>query len=58
MAHYSNPKLGLSPPQEARVLQALLVRREAIAQNLLRKCNRQEKAGGTDSVAHVFIYPL
>jgi hypothetical protein len=44
--------------QEVRVLQALLVRREAIAYDLLSKCNCQEKAGATDSVTHVFIHPL
>jgi transposase len=36
------------PPQEARVLQVLLARREAIVQDLHRERNRQEKAGATD----------
>ena len=43
------PKAWVPPPQEARVLQALLVRREAIAQDLQRERNRQEKAGATDT---------
>ncbi|CAH1073290.1 hypothetical protein NTG1052_20041 [Candidatus Nitrotoga sp. 1052] len=41
----------MPPPQEARVLQALLVRREAIAQDLQRERNRQEKAVATDTPA-------
>lgn len=45
------PKAWVPPPQEARVLQALLVRREAIAQDLQRERNRQEKAGATDTPA-------
>jgi len=45
------PKAWAPPPQEARVLQALLVRREAIAQDLQRERNRQEKAGATDTPA-------
>ena len=45
------PKAWVPPPQEARVLQALLVRREAIAQDLHRERNRQEKAGATDTPA-------
>jgi hypothetical protein len=39
------------PPQEARALQALLVRREAIAQDLQRERNHQEKACATDTPA-------
>jgi len=45
------PKAWVPPPQEARVLQALLVRREAITQDLQRERNRQEKAGATDTPA-------
>jgi transposase len=45
------PKAWVPPPQEARVLQALLVRREAIAQDLQRERNRREKAGATDTPA-------
>ncbi|BBJ23298.1 IS110 family transposase [Candidatus Nitrotoga sp. AM1P] len=45
------PKAWVPPPQEARVLQALLVRREAIAQDLQRERNRQEKAHATDTPA-------
>jgi transposase len=37
------------PPPEARMLQALLSRREAIAQDLQRERNRQEKAQATDT---------
>jgi transposase len=39
------------PSQEARVLQALLVSPEAIAQDLPRERNRQEKAAATDTPA-------
>jgi transposase len=39
-----NPKPWTPPAQEARVLQALLSRREAIAQDLQRERNRLEKA--------------
>jgi transposase len=37
------------PPPEARMLQALLSRREAIAQDLQRERNRQEKAHATET---------
>jgi len=37
------------PPPEARMLQALLARREAIAQDMQRERNRQEKADATDT---------
>lgn len=37
------------PPPEARMLQALLSRREAVAQDLQRERNRQEKAQATDT---------
>jgi transposase len=46
-----NPKPWHPPSQEARVLQALLSRREAIAQDLQRERNRLEKAGATDTPA-------
>ncbi len=45
------PRAWVPPPQEARLLQALLSRREAIAQDLQRERNRQEKAGATDTPA-------
>jgi len=44
-----NPKPWTPPAQEARVLQALLSRREAIAQDLQRERNRLEKADATDT---------
>lgn len=43
------PAAWTPPPLEARMLQALLARREAIAQDLQRERNRQEKAGATDT---------
>lgn len=43
------PAAWTPPSQEARALQALLSRREAIAQDLLRERNRQEKADATDT---------
>ncbi len=43
------PAAWTPPPPEARVLQALLARREAIAQDLQRELNRQEKADATDT---------
>lgn len=43
------PAVWQPPPPEARVLQALLARREAIAQDLQRERNRQEKADATDT---------
>lgn len=39
------------PAPEARVLQALLARRDAVAQDLQRERNRQEKADATDTPA-------
>jgi len=45
------PKAWVPPPLEARVLQALLARHVAIAQDLQRERNRQEKAGATDTPA-------
>lgn len=46
-----NPKPWSPPSQEARVLQALLSRREAIAQDLQRERNRLEKADATETPA-------
>lgn len=43
------PKAWTPPAQEARILQALLSRREAIAQDLQRERNRLEKADVTDT---------
>jgi transposase len=43
------PRSWTPPAQEARVLQALLSRREAIAQDLQRERNRQEKAEATET---------
>ena len=43
------PKAWLPPAPEARILQALLARRAAIAQDLQRERNRQEKADATDT---------
>lgn len=47
------PAAWTPPSLEARVLQALLARREAIAQDLLRERNRQEKADATDTPKHI-----
>lgn len=44
-----NPKPWMPPAPEARTLQALLSRREAIAQDLQRERNRLEKADATDT---------
>jgi transposase len=44
-----NPKPWTPPAPEARTLQALLSRREAIAQDLQRERNRLEKADATDT---------
>lgn len=43
------PTAWQPPPPEARMLQALLSRRGAIAQDLRRERNRQEKADATDT---------
>lgn len=43
------PAAWQPPPPEARILQALLARRDAIAQDLRREQNRQEKADATDT---------
>ena len=44
-----NPAPWQPPPPAARTLQALLARRDAIAQDLQRERNRQEKAEATDT---------
>ncbi|MFZ2169555.1 MAG: IS110 family transposase [Methylococcaceae bacterium] len=44
-----NPKPWIPPSKEARTLQALLSRREAISQDLQRERNRLEKADATDT---------
>ena len=43
----------IPPPPEARLLQALLLRREAVAHDLQRERNRQEKADATDTPERV-----
>lgn len=43
------PKAWQPPSPQARALQALLSRREAITQDLRRELNRQEKADATDT---------
>ena len=43
------PSAWTPPAPEARMLQALLVRRDAIVQDLQRERNRQEKANATDT---------
>lgn len=43
------PSAWAPPAPEARLLQALLARRDAIAQDLQRERNRQEKADATDT---------
>ena len=43
------PKAWAPPAPEARILQALLARRAAIAQDLQRERSRQEKADATDT---------
>lgn len=45
----TKPMAWTPPTPEARVLQALLARREAVAQDLQRERNRQEKADATDT---------
>ncbi len=45
------PSAWTPPAPEARMLQALLARRDAIAQDLQRERNRQEKADATDTPA-------
>lgn len=45
------PAAWTPPAPEARVLQSLLARRDAVAQDLQRERNRQEKAEATDTPA-------
>jgi transposase len=47
------PRPWTPPAQEARVLQALLSRREAIAQDLQRERNRLEKAEATETPSSI-----
>ena len=47
------PALWIPPSQEARTLQALLKRREAIAQDIQRENNRLEKVDSTDTPSFV-----
>jgi transposase len=47
------PKAWTPPSPEARLLQALLNRREAIAQDLQREFNRLEKADATESPTQI-----
>lgn len=47
------PQPWIPPEHEARVLQALLSRREAVAQDLQRERNRLEKADATDTPATI-----
>lgn len=44
-----NPEAWQPPPASVRVLKALLARRDAIAEDLLREQNRQEKHEATDT---------
>jgi len=46
-----NPPAWTPPAHEARVLKALLARKEAVAQDLQRERNRREKAESTDTPA-------
>jgi transposase len=52
-----NPRPWQPPSREARILQALLSRREAIAQDLQRERNRLEKADATETcqLIHQFL---
>jgi transposase len=43
------PAAWIAPAPEARILQALIARRDAIAQDLQRERNRREKADATDT---------
>lgn len=47
------PAAWTPPAPEARMLQALIARRDAIAQDLQRERNRQEKAEATDTPAQI-----
>ncbi len=47
------PAAWIPPAPEARILQALIARRDAIAQDLQRERNRREKADVTDTPARI-----
>ena len=47
------PAAWIPPAPEARILQALIARRDAIAYDLQRERNRQEKADATDTSARI-----
>jgi len=47
------PAAWTPPAPEARILQALIARRDAIAQDLQRERNRREKADATDTLARI-----
>lgn len=47
------PAAWTPPAPEARILQALLMRRDAVAQDLQRERNRREKADATDTPAQI-----
>lgn len=47
------PATWSPPPAHARILRSLLARREAIAQDLQRECNRQEKAQACETPTRV-----
>lgn len=47
------PAAWIPPEPEARILHALIARRDAIAQDLQRERNRREKAGVTDTPARI-----
>ncbi len=47
------PDAWTPPAKEARILKALLARREAIAQDLQRERNRKEKADATDTPTQI-----
>lgn len=47
------PAAWIPPAPEARILQAMITRRDAIAQDLQRERNRREKADATDTPARI-----
>jgi len=47
------PAARTPPAPEAQILQALIARRDAIAQDLQRERNRREKADATDTLARI-----
>ncbi len=48
-----NPKVWIPPSEEARALQLLMTRREAVLQDLRRELNRQEKSDFANSIEFV-----